>query len=380
MIKRKVRIATVFSGIGSPEFALLRMNQPHEIVFACDNGDREIEYDHERELNYIRSLASFDEKKEYVDNLYLSKTRRTNFVKQSYLSNYQLDPSRYYEDICLLDGNDFKGEVDVFIGGSPCQSFSSVGYQQGFEDARGTLFYDFARLIQEIQPNVFVYENVRGVTFHDKKKTISIINRIFDNLEYDVFSGVLDAKDFGIPQTRRRYFAVGFKRPINGHFNFPQDKIDCMFSMTDFTIENNFEGAVRFDKQNGKIIIDNIPGVVQSQYFLSATVDHFVMQGGSGGFYQKPITDLKIARPILATMGNCHRAGIDNYITIQGKRRMLTEREALRLMGFTDEFKIVVSRTQAYFQAGNSIVVDVMMAIFREIFIFLEMEEGEGKL
>ena len=105
----------------------------------------------------------------------------------------------------------------------------------------------------------------------------------------------------------------------------------------------------------------------KQQYFLSDAVREYVLKGGTKSFYQKPETDLKIARTLLSTMGNCHRAGVDNYITINGKLRMLSEREALRLMGFTDDFVQVVSTAQMYKQAGNSIVVDVMLAIVREI-------------
>ena len=83
---------------------------------------------------------------------------------QSYLHNYpQCSEKRYFQDVCLLDGTDFKGKVDLFVGGSPCQSFSSVGFQHGLEDARGTLFFEYARLVKEIQPKVFIYENVRNM-------------------------------------------------------------------------------------------------------------------------------------------------------------------------------------------------------------------------
>ena len=110
------------------------------------------------------------------------------------------------------------------------------------------------------------------------------------------------------------------------------------------------------------------------------------MKGGTKTFYQKPIINMDIARTLLKTMGNRHRAGIDNYLSFDGTEnlgsvRMLSEREALRLMGYTDDFKIVVSRCQAYKQAGNSIVVDVMIAILNNILdtgVF-DCEEGESE-
>jgi len=365
-------VATVFSGIGSAEWALKRLNINHRLVFACDNGDRDISIDIDKELEIIRSLPNSSEKKRYVDSLYSQKTRKKNHVKLAYLANHPLLDNDYFEDIRLFDGNDFRGKVDLLIGGSPCQSFSSIGSGRGFDDARGTLFYDFARLIHEIQPKAFIYENVRGITTHDNGQTLSVIYSIFDNLGYDFDSRILDSKDYGIPQTRRRFFAIGYKKANKAMYSIPNIHKELKFTMQDFLEEKNAYGSLVFDVENGKITLSNTPGNVDESYFLSEAVDKYVMSSGTKCFYQKPVVDLKIARPILATMGNCHRAGIDNYITIEGKRRMLTEREALRLMGFTDEFKIVVSKAQTYRQAGNAIVVDVMMSLIESIINYLD--------
>ena len=107
---------------------------------------------------------------------------------------------------------------------------------------------------------------------------------------------------------------------------------------------------------------------VDEKYFLSDAVKNYVLKSGTKGFYSKPKTDLDIARPLLCTMGSMHRAGVDNYYTYGERIRKLTPRECLRLMGFSDDFKIVVSDTQMYKQAGNSIVVNVLMAILNNIY------------
>ena len=107
---------------------------------------------------------------------------------------------------------------------------------------------------------------------------------------------------------------------------------------------------------------------VDEKYFLSEAVKNYVLKSGTKGFYTKPQTDLDIARPLLSTMGSMHRAGVDNYFTYGDRIRKLTPRECLRLMGFDDNFKIVVSDTQMYKQAGNSIVVNVLMAILQNIY------------
>ncbi len=103
------------------------------------------------------------------------------------------------------------------------------------------------------------------------------------------------------------------------------------------------------------------------KYFLSEKVRKYVLATGTKNFYSRPETDLEIARPLLTTMHKMHRAGVDNYVTTEGRLRKLTPRECLRLMGFCDSFQIVVSDTSAYQQAGNSIVVDVLIQIMKEI-------------
>lgn len=103
------------------------------------------------------------------------------------------------------------------------------------------------------------------------------------------------------------------------------------------------------------------------KYYLSEKVKKYVLASGTKNFYSKPEIDLDIARPLLTTMHKMHRAGVDNYVTTQGRLRKLTPRECLRLMGFSDNFKIVVSDTAMYQQAGNSIVVDVLIALLKQI-------------
>ncbi len=367
----KIKLATVFSGIGSVEFALRRMNIDYEVVFACDNGERDdIKYDKEKEFNIVKSLNTIDEKHDYVEKLYNSLTKKKNYVQESYMANYpELDCNRFYQDIMLLDGTDFKGNVDLFVGGSPCQSFSSVGFQGGLEDARGTLFYEFARLVKEIEPKVFIYENVRNLLQHDNGNTWTVIKGIFDSLGYNYKFAVLNAADYGIPQTRRRLFVVGFKDKVD--FNFPPDTVELTTKMTDFMEDNcAFGNMLNIDS---KIVLNPVKGHVDDKYILSEKLYNYVMKTGTKTFVQKVEINKDIARTLLKTMGNRHRAGVDNYFSNDGsedlgKVRMLTEREAHRLMGYTDDYKIVVSRAQAYKQAGNSIVVDVMIAVLKSIF------------
>lgn len=358
-----IRLATVFSGIGSIEWAMKRMNLDYEITFACDNGDIELKnIDIEEERKRIFSLNTIDEQKKAEEELF-AKNKKTNFVKKTYMANYNIDEKNFHYDIRLLDGRKYRGKVDLFVGGSPCQAFSIMGYKKGFEDTRGTLFYEYARLVDEIQPKVFIFENVQGLLNHDHGKTWDIIQKVFDSLGYNISYRIMDAKDYGIPQTRRRLIVVGFKEKTKA-IQEPKTK-KLKFTLQDFLESNTSYGNCQ--TKNGELIINKKTGKIDDKYFLSELVYKHVMATGTKSYFTKPEIDLSIARPLLATMHKMHRAGVDNYVTENGRVRRLTPRECMRLMGYDDSFKIVVSDTQAYKQAGNSIVVNVMIAILEEI-------------
>ncbi len=358
-----IKLATVFSGIGSVEWALKRLNVPYEIVFACDNGEIDLKVDEQITRDKIKSLSTLEEQKKYIDDL-LINNRKRNFVKETYLANYNLSLDRFHHDVRFIDGTKYN-DIDLFVGGSPCQAFSIMGYQKGFEDTRGTLFYDYARLVKEIKPKVFIYENVQGMLKHDHGKTWQVIRKTFEDLDYSLNIQVLDAKDYGIPQTRRRLFVIGFRKDLNiQNFEFPLT-MPLEFRLQDFLQSTTKFG--NFKSVDGNIILEKNGEEIPSKYFLSELVEKHVMSGGTGNYYTKPEIDLEVARPLLCTMHKMHRAGVDNYVTYKGKIRKLTPRECLRLMGYDDSFKIVVSDLQTYRQAGNSIVVDVMLNVVRQI-------------
>jgi len=369
--KATIRLATMFSGIGAVEFALKRLNLPSKIIFACDND---------------------------------------KFVKESYFANYSIHENNWYDDVLNIDGNKYKHKIDLLAGGSPCQSFSMVGKRMGFEDTRGTLFYEFARIVKETQPKVFIYENVKGLINHDNGNTFKTIKATFDEIGYKYFYKILNAKDYGIPQHRERIFVIGFKDHSH-NFNFP-NSIPLEYKMQDFLedyIDSKYylkEKGVKFvtssknrkkrytqingdvaicQKANqqfnwhGDFIFENKSSQefdefifdineVEEKYYLSEKISKYVLSSGTKNFKTAIKTDLEVARPLLQSMHKMHRAGVDNYVTHnKGRIRKLTPRECLRLMGFGDEFKQVVSDTQAYRQAGNSIVVDVLIAILKQI-------------
>ena len=375
-MEQPLSIGTVFSGIGAIEQAIKRLAIPHVIKFACDNGERIVDIDYKKEYNHILSLNNALEKKLYVDSLYRDLTRKINFVQQSYLANYSVENNLFFQDIKLFDGKDFENKIDLFVGGSPCQSFSIAGSRGGFEDTRGTLFYEFVRLVKEIKPKVFLYENVYGVLNHDKGRTWETMKNVFSDLGYYFQWKILDARNFGIPQGRRRLFVVGFFEPIfNSNFSFPES-IPLHFTMQDFLEENLAIGGLQ--NVNGELkIVSEQKGNPDDRYYLSEKLLKYCLSPGTKNFmhYDAKI-DLPIARALVKNMGNSYRASVNNYVTTNGRVRALTMREVHRLMGFPDSYKIVVSKAQAYKQAGNSIVVDVLMHIMKQI---LKTKVFDGK-
>lgn len=367
----------------------------------------------------LKQLSSYSERKKYVDNLYAGKESK-NQVKKSYMANYSVNEEDFHWNVAFLDGKQYEGQVDLFVGGSPCQSFSLVGKQRGLEDTRGTLFYEYARLIKEIQPKVFIYENVKAILSNDEGRTWEKMKEVFADLGYQVYytynrkPSVLNAKDYGIPQNRERMFVVGFRGDIElkNEFEFPAP-IPLEKKMQDLLLDN-VSGAYYLPKKGVDFVtseknltkrytqIDGEIALCQKKnqqfnwhgdfifveenkdmektmgnlekYFLSEKVEKYVMATGTKNFYSRPKTDLEVARPLLTTMHKMHRAGVDNYVHTNGRLRKLTPRECLRLMGFCDSFKIVVSDTSMYQQAGNSIVVDVLIAIVRQIFDAMGIE------
>ena len=171
-----IKLGTVFSGIGAIEQAFNRMNIPHKIVFACDNGEREISLSQE-DIDNINKLP-FEEKNQKVNQIYHNLSKPNN-VEYTYKANYPIDTDSFFQDIRFFDGTKFKENVDIIVGGSPCQAFSSNGKRAGLEDTRGTLFYEYARVIKESQPKCFIFENVRGMITHNKGKTWETIKSVF---------------------------------------------------------------------------------------------------------------------------------------------------------------------------------------------------------
>jgi DNA (cytosine-5)-methyltransferase 1 len=349
--ERIIRLGTSFSGIGAIEYAFKRLHLNCKIEFAGDIDAN---------------------------------------CKKTYFANYNISETKWHTDVHDFNAKPFRGKIDLFVGGAPCQAFSIVGEQRGFEDTRGTLFREFARIVKECKPKVFIFENVQGLFKHDQGRTWKIIYDTFKNYcGYDVHYQLLNARDYGIPQTRERLYCVGFRKKTK--FLYPAP-IPLKYRMYDFL--EDYKDSPFYNKRiNAKILSSDKEHIarlangedeekfndfifpirnVDDKYYLSDKVAKYVLAGGTKGFKTSTETDLDIARPLLQSMHKMHRAGVDNYVTFNKSKginglRKLTPRECLRLMGFKDDFKLVVSNTSAYMEAGNSIVVDVLIALLKEM-------------
>lgn len=265
------------------------------------------------------------------------------YAVESYNANF--DHAAVCADINEYDINGIPAH-DVLIGGFPCQPFSIMGKEAGFDDHRGTLFFRVTEIIKNQrdrghQPSIIVLENVRNLMTHDKGRTFTRIKAELETLGYHVFATKLNSADYGVPQTRNRVFLVCFMEDIP--YEFPAPSI------------------------LNKTMQDILERDVDDKYFLSDRILKTILSNGTGGYYAKAEIDLPIARPLTATMAKMHRASQDNYVTEARGIRRLTPRECARLQGFPDDFKIVVSDAQAYKQFGNAVTVNVAYAIATSI-------------
>jgi len=286
------------------------------------------------------------------------------YSKQTYQANFGEVP---FGDITKEETKGFIPDgFDVLCAGFPCQAFSIAGKRGGFEDTRGTLFFDVAEIIKRKQPKAFFLENVKGLRNHDKGKTLTtILNVLRNDLGYFVPEPqIINAKDFGVPQNRERIFIVGFHPDTN---------------VTDFEYPKPTKKEVSFEdvKEEQEVSV---------KYYLSTTyIDtlrkHKARHASKGnGFGYEIIPDDGTANAVVCGgMGRERNLVFDDRLTnfkpvtkIQGEVnregiRKMTPREWARLQGFPDDYKIVVSDVQAYKQFGNSVAVPAIQATAEKI-------------
>ena len=260
---------------------------------------------------------------------------------------------------------------DILCGGFPCQAFSISGKQKGFEDTRGTLFFDIARIINHHQPKILLLENVKNFVRHNDGKTLKTVISTLENLNYNVFYKVLNTSHYGLPQNRQRVYIVAFRRDFyNGNFEFPSLK---MISSLETILENN--------PVDGKVI--NRPDMaiykafeVHKNIFGEIELPNRPIQIGKvnkGGQGERIYHALGHAITLSAHGGGAgSKTGL---YQINNKIRKLSPRECARLQGFPEDFILPKSVTEAHRQFGNSVSINVLQWIIEEIVKTIENKQ-----
>lgn len=279
-------------------------------------------------------------------------------AREVYKKNFKMEP---YGDITKIDVFDIP-KHDIICAGFPCQPFSISGNRQGFSDelGRGKLFFEIIRIAKHHKPKIILLENVKNLEKHDNSQTLTRINEELASIGYTVYSKVLCASDYNIPQERKRIYIVAFRNDLNiDNFAFPQKNsinkslIDILLAENENKVAGNYiikrEYIINPEKNNDK------PSV------------HLKRIGSIGlGRQGERIYSIFGQGATLSSQGGGLGGKTGMYL-IDGVVRKLYPRECARLMGFPDDFKLADTQEKNYKQFGNSVVVDVLQYIIQEI-------------
>lgn len=369
-------IATIFSGIGAPEQGARRVYGDNlELVFAC-------EYD--------------------------------KFARQSFKAIYEIEDKHFHSDINEFDATPYIGKVDCLVGGSPCQAFSIAGLRKGTDDHRGGLIYEYVRIVDEVKAPIIIYENVKGILSIDKGETIKQFIQAIEDLGYHGKYKVLNTKDYGVPQNRERFFLVGFlDKEHHDRFEFAP-KVELTKRIRD-VLEESVDEKYYLDKTRFALDIDGIARTIRADgvypclttmggghrepKILDLTVSYNedktreyedyspTLRAGRSGL---AVTEPKIIQlnnpahsqqrvysidgisPTISAGSNGGGKEPCKHLTDDYRIRKLTPLECWRLQDFPDTAlqkakEAGLSNTQLYKQAGNSMSVNVLEMLFKEI-------------
>ena len=278
------------------------------------------------------------------------------YASNVYEKNFNLKP---FGDITKINTKDIP-KHDILTAGFPCQAFSISGKKEGFNDTRGTLFFEIIRISKEHKPKILILENVKNLISHDNGKTIKIIKKTLENLDYKVYYKILNTSNFGLPQSRKRIYFVCFNNDIiNRKFHFPigknkQTHLSDVLEKKPKTIKEikrndiNFKEKIDLSKHNKTIRIGTVGKGGQGERIYDPSGHAITLSAYGGGIGSK--TGLY---------------KIDDII------RKLTPRECARIQGFPENFIIDASSNQAYKQFGNSVSINVIQHIIKNIIFSL---------
>ena len=315
----KLKVLSLFSGIGAFEKALEREKIPHEVVAYCE-----------------------------IDK----------YASKSYSTIHNIPESLNLGDISKVDTSDIP-ECDLVTYGFPCQDISIAGLQKGIKanETRSGLLYEALRIIESKKPKYAIAENVKNLVGKRFKGDFEQLLALLDDMGYNSYWQVLNAKDYGIPQNRERVFVISIRKDIDTKtFSFPEkQKLTlCLRDMLEETVDSKYFLTGKYDS------------------IVKVNDNYSLLQGGVFGGFESTsrVYETTYVAPTITTCGG---GNVEPKIFDRGYVRKLTPKECWRLMGFDDTdvdkcSSVGMSNTQLYKQAGNSIVVNVLQAIFRTLF------------
>lgn len=272
----------------------------------------------------------------------------------------------------LPDGDITKVDIskipdhDILCGGFPCQAFSISGKQGGFNDVRGTLFFDIAKIVKTKKPKVIFLENVRNLGRHDNGRTLRTIQNVLNDLGYNIFHKVLNSSHFGVPQNRQRIFIIGVKKSYKSkNFIFPQPTYEEIF--LEDILEEKVPEHFFVDRKDVKFKENNLlneEDLFDKRKYLRPIRIGTISKGGQGERIYSP----KGHSITLSAYGG-GIAGKTGAYLIDNRVRQLSPRECLRVQGFPEDyfFPEGITKSQIYKMCGNSVSVPVIEKIFKKI-------------
>ncbi|SEQ47065.1 DNA (cytosine-5)-methyltransferase 1 [Virgibacillus subterraneus] len=286
-------------------------------------------------------------------------------AQKTYNENYGIMPEG---DITKIEAEEIPRH-DIICAGFPCQAFSISGNQRGFEDARGTLFFDVARIAKHHKPKVIFMENVRNFENHDDGNTLKTVIGALDDIGYDVWYKVLNASHYGLPQNRERIYLIAIKKDLNvKKFDFPNPTYK-QICLRDITLPDGETEKYTINRNDIRVDYSKVPG--ESLFNDNPLKPIRVGTINKGGQGERIYSDLGHA-VTLSAYGGGPGSKTGCYL-INNKIRKLAPRECARLQGYPDHFKIPVSDAQAWKQFGNSVPINVLQHIVKSLIITPEL-------
>jgi len=346
MIK-KTKVITLFSGVGMQELGFDTAGLDYELINYC-----EFEKDPAKGFSLIHNVS---------EDLNLGDITKVD--EKEYLKELQ------------ANNND---DIDIMISSFPCQAFSAAGSRKGFDDpTRGTLFFDTMRLANEIKPAVLIFENVKGLTNHDKGNTLKVIEEKVEEYGYKIYHRILNSVNFNIPQNRERWFAVCIREDLDhGQFYFPNGE------MTSKTVADFLESNITERKKTarmGEVLEKLLSGEKEKVEYNSNVGLKKVYDGIRQGEFKSGFTRTGIFS-IYGTTPTLTKSNENHFLEINGR---LTPKERMRLMGVDDKYTqrlidggLIDSAIDKI--AGNGLVVNVFDALIQEVYKYMGWMPGEN--